>query len=152
EGPVLLGGGGALLGPVRDTLTSAREEAHDTFKESVKYGALVFDASAIASTEELKQLYEFFHPAIRSVRPSGRVLVLGRPPDSTAGPREHTAQRALEGFTRSMGKELRHGATVQLVQVEPGGEENMESTLRFLLSGKSAYVDAQVVRIGPGEI
>jgi 3-oxoacyl-[acyl-carrier protein] reductase len=28
----------------------------------------------------------------------------------------------------------------------------MESTLRFLLSGKSAYVDAQVVRIGPGEI
>ncbi|HEY1594519.1 MAG TPA: 3-oxoacyl-ACP reductase [Thermoleophilaceae bacterium] len=152
EGPALLGGGGGLLEPVRDTLTTAREEAHDTFKDGVKYGALVFDASAIASSAELKQVYEFFHPAIRSVRPSGRVLVLGRPPESSGSSRAHTAQRALEGFTRSVGKELRHGATVQLVQVEPGGEQNLESTLRFLLSARSAYVDAQVVRVGPGEL
>jgi 3-oxoacyl-[acyl-carrier protein] reductase len=41
---------------------------------------------------------------------------------------------------------------VQLVHVEPGAEENMESTLGFLLSSKSAYVDAQVVRIGPGQV
>jgi 3-oxoacyl-[acyl-carrier protein] reductase len=152
EGPALLGGDGALLGPVRHTLTAAKEEAHETFKEGLSYGALVFDASGIQSTEELKQLYDFFHPAIRSVRPSGRVLVLGRPPESADNPRAHTARRALEGFTRSVGKELRRGATVQLVQVEPGSEQNMESTLRFLLSAKSAYVDAQVVRIGPGEI
>ncbi len=152
EGPALLGGDGALLGPVRDTLTAAKEEAHEAFKDSLSYGALVFDASGISSTEDLKQLYDFFHPSIRSVRPSGRVLVLGRPPEACDAPRAHTAQRALEGFTRSVGKELRRGATVQLVQVEPGGEQNMESTLRFLLSAKSAYVDAQVVRIAPGEI
>jgi 3-oxoacyl-[acyl-carrier protein] reductase len=151
DGPALLGGDGALLGPVRDTLTAAKEEAHETFKEGLDYGALVFDASGIQSTADLKQLYDFFHPTIRSVRPSGRVLVLGRPPESCESPRAHTAQRALEGFTRSVGKELRRGATVQLVHVEPGGEQNMESTLRFLLSGKSAYVDGQVVRIGPGE-
>jgi 3-oxoacyl-[acyl-carrier protein] reductase len=51
-----------------------------------------------------------------------------------------------------VGKELRRGATVQLVYVEPGAEQNMESTLRFLLSSKSAYVDAQVVRIGAGAV
>jgi 3-oxoacyl-[acyl-carrier protein] reductase len=151
EGPALLGGG-ALLGPVRETLSAAKEEAHDSHREGLKYGALIFDASEIASSEQLKQLYDFFHPAIRQVRPSGRVLVLGRPPESCESPRAHTAQRALEGFTRSVGKELRRGATVQLVQVEPGGEQNMESTLRFLLSSRSAYVDAQVVRVGPGEI
>jgi 3-oxoacyl-[acyl-carrier protein] reductase len=152
EGPALLGGDGALLGPVRDTLKAAKEEAHDTFKEGLGYAALIFDASGISSTEELSQLYEFFHPTIREIRPNGRVLVLGRPPASRDNPRAHTAQRALEGFTRSVGKELRRGATVQLVYVEPGAEENMESTLRFLLSSKSAYVDAQVVRIGPGEV
>jgi 3-oxoacyl-[acyl-carrier protein] reductase len=151
EGPALLGGDGALLGPVRDTLTAAKEEAHDDFREGLRYGALVFDASGISSTEELRQLYDFFHPTIRSVRPNGRVLVLARPPEASHSPHAHTAQRALEGFTRSLGKELRRGATVQLVQVEPGREQNMESTLRFLLSAKSAYVDAQVVRIGPGE-
>jgi len=77
--------------------------------------------------------------------------VLGRPPEAINDHRARTAQRALEGFTRSVGKELRRGATVQLVQVEEGGEDNMASTLRFLLSSKSAYVDAQVVRIGPGQ-
>jgi 3-oxoacyl-[acyl-carrier protein] reductase len=151
EGPALLGGDGALLGPVRDTLAAAREEVHESAKEGLKYGALVFDASGIASSEELHRVYEFFHPVVREVRASGRVLVLGRPPESCQSPRAHTAQRALEGFTRSVGKELRHGATVQLVYVEPGAEQNMESTLRFLLSSKSAYVDAQVVHIGPGE-
>jgi 3-oxoacyl-[acyl-carrier protein] reductase len=153
EGPALLGGDGALLGPVRDTLTAAREEAHEKFKEGQKYSALVFDASGISSTEELAQVYEFFHPTIREVKSNGRVLVLGRPPASLReNPRAYTAQRALEGFTRSVGKELRRGATVQLVYVEPGAEQNMESTLRFLLSSKSAYVDAQVVRIGPGTV
>ena len=151
EGPALLGGG-ALLAPVRDTLKAAREEAHDTFSEDLRYAALIFDASELSSTEDLRQLYDFFHPTIRQVRPSGRVLVLGRPPASCSDPRAHTAQRALEGFTRSVGKELRRGATIQLVCVEPGAEQNMESTLRFLLSSKSAYVNGQVVRIGPGEI
>jgi 3-oxoacyl-[acyl-carrier protein] reductase len=36
-----------------------------------------------------------------------------------------------------------------LVYVEPGAEDQIESTLRFLLSPKSAYVSGQVVRIGP---
>ncbi len=153
EGPALLGGSGPLLDPVRETLKAAKEEAHDTFKEGLKYAALVFDASGISSTEELTQVYEFFHPTIREIKPNGRVLVLGRPPASLRdNPRAYTAQRALEGFTRSVGKELRRGATVQLVYVEPGAEQNMESTLRFLLSSKSAYVDAQVVHIGPGTV
>jgi 3-oxoacyl-[acyl-carrier protein] reductase len=152
EGPALLGGGGALLQPVRDTLKAAKEEAHEKFSEDLRYGALVFDASGISRTEELRQLHDFFHPTIRSLRPSGRVLVLGRPPAACSDARAHTAQRALEGFTRSVGKELRRGATVQLVYVEPGAEGNMESTLRFLLSAKSAYVDAQVVRVGAGAV
>ena len=41
---------------------------------------------------------------------------------------------------RSAAKELRHGATGQLVYVAPGAEDGLESTLRFLLSSKSAYV------------
>ena len=65
-------------------------------------------------------------------------------------PREATAQRALEGFTRSLGKEARAGTTAQLVYVAPGAEGRLDSTLRFLLSPRSAYVSGQVVRIGDG--
>jgi 3-oxoacyl-[acyl-carrier protein] reductase len=84
---------------------------------------------------------------IRSVGPSGRVVILGTPPEQVEG-RERIAQRALEGFVRSVGKELKRGATAQLVYVAEGAEEATESTLRFLLSAKSAFVDAQVIRIG----
>ncbi len=58
------------------------------------------------------------------------------------------AQRALEGFTRSLGKEVGRGGTAQLVYVADGAEDAVSSTLAFLLSPKSAYVSGQVVRIG----
>jgi 3-oxoacyl-[acyl-carrier protein] reductase len=59
------------------------------------------------------------------------------------------AQRALEGLTRSLGKEVRRGCTAQLVYVAEGAENVAASTLRFLLSARSAYVSGQVVRVRP---
>ena len=73
--------------------------------------------------------------------------MLGTPPESVSGG-ERVAQRALEGFTRSLGKEVGRGGTVQLVYVADGAEAATASTLAFLLSPKSAYVSGQVVRIG----
>jgi 3-oxoacyl-[acyl-carrier protein] reductase len=112
-----------------------------------RFAALVFDASGIADAGALRELYEFFHPVIARLEPSGRLLVLGTPPEAAAGPRQAVAQRALEGFARSAAKEVRGGATAQLVYVAPGAENAIESTLRFLLSARSAYVSGQVVRI-----
>ena len=68
------------------------------------------------------QLYDFFHPQARAVLPSGRVIVLGTPPEECASPREATAQRALEGLTRSIGKEFGRGVTAQLVYVAAAGD------------------------------
>jgi len=150
-GPVLVGAaeGGRLTDVVHAVLKSA---AIEVLTEPVggdnRYGGLVFDASGISDPTQLRRLHEFFQPTIRAVGSSGRIVVLGTPPESLEDQRAAVAQRALEGFTRSVGKELRRGATVQLVYVAPGAEQSVESTLRFLLSAKSAYVDAQVIRIG----
>jgi len=62
------------------------------------------------------------------------------------GTGDGVAQRALEGFVRSLGKEVRHGATANLVYAS--ADADLESTLRFLLSGRSAYVSGQVIRVG----
>jgi 3-oxoacyl-[acyl-carrier protein] reductase len=116
-----------------------------------KAKALVFDASGIADSTELVELQRFFYPAVPRLRRSGRVIVLGTTPALAGSARAHTAQRALEGFTRSIAKEIGgKGATAQLVYVEPGAEDQLDSTLRFLLSPRSAYVDGQVIRIGKG--
>jgi 3-oxoacyl-[acyl-carrier protein] reductase len=152
NGPVLLGAadGGRLAGPVGKLLEAAGVETTDTADEQVKYGALVFDATGITDSGGLRALYDYFHPVARSLVSSGRVVVLGTPPEAAGNPREATAQRALEGLTRSIGKEFGRGITSQLVYVAPGGEAAVESTLRFLLSGRSAYVSGQVVRVGAG--
>jgi 3-oxoacyl-[acyl-carrier protein] reductase len=111
--------------------------------------ALVFDATGISDSTELVELQRFFHPNVKRVERSGRVVVLGTPPAGLP-PRAATAQRALEGFTRSLGKEIGRGIAVQLVYVAAGAEDQLDSTLRFLLSPRSAYVSGQVIRIGPG--
>ena len=112
-----------------------------------RLAALVFDASGIEDSTQLDTLYEFFHDALRSLGKCGRIVVLGRPPEACAAPRQWTAQRALEGLTRSLGKEARRGITSNLLYVARGAELEMEATLRFFLSPRSAYVSGQVVRI-----
>jgi len=151
DGPVLLGGEGRLVEPVRAMLSGDYQLAGQD--ADGKFAGLVFDATAIRRPEDLRQLFDFFNPVIRRVSASGRVVVLGTTPDETGSVEERIAQRALEGFTRSLGKEMKHGSTVQLVYVSADadqGASGLESTLRFILSGKSAYVDAQVFRIGAG--
>jgi 3-oxoacyl-[acyl-carrier protein] reductase len=153
-GPALVGAapGGRLGDAVATALKSAGidmiSEPGTANGDGPRYGGLVFDATGIANPTQLRELYTFFQPNLRALAGCGRVLVLGTPPENAATRSEAIAQRALEGFTRSVGKELRRGATVQLVYVAPGAESALESTLRFLLSARSAYVSGQVVRIG----
>ncbi|MBC8745648.1 MULTISPECIES: 3-oxoacyl-ACP reductase [Paraburkholderia] len=112
-----------------------------------KLAALLFDASGIDDSSLLEPLHGFFHDTLRSLGRCGRIVVLGRPPEACASPRQWTAQRALEGLVRSLGKEARRGITANLVYVEEGAESGIEATLRFFLSPRSAYVSGQVVRI-----
>jgi 3-oxoacyl-[acyl-carrier protein] reductase len=148
-GPALLGAapGGRLLGAVERVLGECGAESQRVAGEDTRFGALIFDASQIADSTGLRAVYDFLHPVIRQVEANGRVLVLGTAPEDAETPRAATAQRALEGFVRSVGKEVGRGATAQLLYVAPGAEEAADSTLRFLLSARSAYVDGQVVRV-----
>jgi 3-oxoacyl-[acyl-carrier protein] reductase len=155
DGPVLTGAapGGRLGGAIASVLTGiGADVARDAEREDQTFKALVFDASGISDSEQLRELWAFFHPTIRRVQPSGRVIVLGTPPAECGSPSETIAQRALAGFVKAVGKELRRGATAQLLYIAPAAEDRLESTLRFFLSPKSAYVSGQIVRIGPSTI
>ncbi|HEX5862015.1 MAG TPA: 3-oxoacyl-ACP reductase, partial [Nocardioides sp.] len=147
DGTVAIGGTGRLaesLSGILDLLGIASTTATDAAE---KYKGLVFDATGLTSTSELGALRDFFTPLLRSLESCPRVVVLGTPPESVDGS-ERVAQRALEGFTRSLGKEIGRGGTVQLVYVAEGAEASTASTLGFLLSPKSAYVSGQVIRVG----
>src|SRR6478735_2242295 len=152
-GTLLIGGEGRVVEPLRTALA----EDYDVVSNNLggrwadSFGGLVFDATGITEPSGLKELYKFFTPVLRNLGASGRVVVIGTTPTDTATAHEHIVQRALEGFTRSLGKELRRGATVSLVYLADdadAGASGLESTLRFILSGKSAFVDGQVFRVG----
>jgi len=81
-GPVLLG---ATPGEPTAELTGlvAGTGAEVTVLDGpdVRYGALVFDARAVATPADLAGFQAFFAGRLRQLLPSGRVLVLGLPAD-----------------------------------------------------------------------
>jgi 3-oxoacyl-[acyl-carrier protein] reductase len=152
-GTLLIGGDGRVVEPLRTALA----EDYDVVSNNLggrwadSFGGLVFDATGITEPAGLKGLYNFFTPLLRNLGPSGRIVVIGTTPEEAGTVHERIAQRALEGFTRSLGKEMRRGATVNLVYLSPDAKPaatGLESTVRFILSGKSAYVAGQVFHVG----
>jgi 3-oxoacyl-[acyl-carrier protein] reductase len=148
HGPVLLG---STSGQVGDDLvkivTGAGGQAQTTPAEGQRWGALILDARSVATPTDLGGLRAFLTPELRALLPSGRVIVLGRPADGADITADATRQ-ALDGIVRSLAKELQRGSTANLLWVEAGA--SLESAIRFFLSGRSAYVDGQPVRLGAG--
>lgn len=147
------------FGPTTRSSTAWLAESHQATglnlaeqNKTLDLKALIFDASGIAQSANLRSLYDFFHPSIRRLARNGRVLLVGTHPEKCRTP----AQQALEGFIRSVGKEVGYkGATAQLLWIEPNAQNQLQSSLRFFLSQKSAYVSGQTVRIsktGTGSI
>lgn len=148
DGIVVVGGNGRLGKAITASLDSLGVAHVSAGTEGEKYKALVFDATGIKTASDLVDLQAFFTPLMRSLKSCARVVVLGTNPTQTDSAGERIAQRGLEGFTRSLGKEIGKGSTVNLVYVAPGAENTIESTLSFFLSPKSAYVSGQVARLG----
>ncbi|MDI3313334.1 MAG: 3-oxoacyl-ACP reductase [Mycobacterium sp.] len=155
-GSLLIGGDGRVVEPLRTALAGDYEVVSHNLggRWADSFGGLVFDATGITAPARLGKLRDFFTPLLRNLGRCARVVVVGTTPEAVARTDERIAQRALEGFTRSLGKELRRGATVQLVYLSPDAKPaatGLESTMRFILSAKSAYVDGQVFYVGAAD-
>ncbi len=146
--PVLVNQNDRNYGEAAAALTKAGVQFHTWKKEpSYKVKSLVFDATGVKDSTALKELYYFFQPVVKNMLKSGRVVILGTIPELCEDPKERTAQRALVGFVKALGKELRAGGNANLIYVAKDANQNIESTLQFFLSAKSAYVSGQVARV-----
>jgi 3-oxoacyl-[acyl-carrier protein] reductase len=113
-----------------------------------KVAAAVLDATGARTLGDLAAAREILTPAVRRLAPSGRLLLLGPEPDPADVEASAVAQ-AFDGIVRSAGKEVRAGATANLLVMHPDAPPAAaDSAVRFFLSARSAYVDGQVVHIG----
>lgn len=108
---------------------------------------LLLDLRTLASVDTLRQLPWPLQTAVRTLAPGARVLVLA--PDATPNACASAAVAALEGFTRSLAKEIgRRGATANLLQVPAGLDTPaLAAVLAFFGSHRSAYVSGQALRL-----
>ncbi|MEO6701654.1 MAG: 3-oxoacyl-ACP reductase [Jatrophihabitantaceae bacterium] len=118
---------------------------------TARLGALLLDASDLAGPDQLAELRAKLAGSLRRLGPSARVLLIGRTPDGQSAWVD-AGRQALDGIVRSLAKELRSGATANLIQLDAADTPltNLAAPVRFLLSGRSAYVDGQVLRVGGG--
>lgn len=151
DGPVLVAGTGPYAAQLSEWLRSlglslAQSEAGADGGTGEKLGAIVVDVSDATQPGQLEVLRSL-GPAVKRLRPNARVVVIGTDPSGLTDPTRVGTQRALEGFVRSLGKELRAGATANHVLVRGEAWDGLRSAVEFFLSGRSAYVDGQVVRV-----
>lgn len=146
----------AFRAPTQSASARLQKLGGDEVPEGLKPKALVFDATELHTPADLKRVYEFFKSRVRSVARSGRLLVLARPPEAAKSPEEAATRHALDGFVRSVAKEIgKLGATANLVFVEEGAEARLGPVVRFVLSSASAFISGQplrVSRLAEGEV
>lgn len=159
--------GSSLLEPVVERLDSAGGAVYlsntgdDSFEideqelglqgrvdETDEWDGLVYDASEIRHPEGLDRAYEFFHSELPKLKNGGHAVIVHRRPEDMETPGAAAAQRALDGFTRSLAKQLGpSGATSNRLAVETGAEEAIGGPLLFFISDRCAFATSQPLEV-----
>ena len=118
-------------------------------------GALVIDATGVRTIADLEGLRAVLRPVMKRLEPSGRVIIVATDASAVTGLEAKAVAQGIDGINRTVAKELRDGATANLLLLRDGVQpDDLASTLSFLLQGRSAFVDGQTWRVAarkPGD-
>ena len=118
-------------------------------------GALVIDATGVRTIADLEGLRAVLRPIMKRLEPSGRVIIVATDASAVTGLEAKAVAQGIDGINRTVAKELRDGATANLLLLRDGVRpDDLASTLSFLLQGRSAFVDGQTWRVAarkPGD-
>ncbi|NUP59020.1 MAG: 3-oxoacyl-ACP reductase [Pseudarthrobacter sp.] len=115
-----------------------------------KLGAIILVLDEVEHPGDLEKPVLAAAASLRDLRPGGRVICVSRPASEASSPAAAAARQGVDGFLRSLAKELRAGATGNGVLLANGVEPTSPSSLgaiRFFLSGRSSFVDGQFLEV-----
>lgn len=134
----------ALRAALRDAGANLSEGSADDQKLDV----IVLDASGCRTPAQYRFLYDSFNPRIRKLATNARVLIVAAEPDELESPVAAAIARGVEGFSRSVGKEVgKNGTTVNLAYVGANAAERLVGVVRFFCAKQTTYVSGQSVHV-----
>ncbi|GAA4365528.1 3-oxoacyl-ACP reductase [Paeniglutamicibacter cryotolerans] len=149
-GPLLLLGDSAQASAASELLLGWGLDVRRHALAGEKLGAIVLMLDDAATPADLSEPMLAAGAALRRLLPGGRVLSFSRPAAEADTPGSAAVRQGIDGAVRSLGRELRGGATANGVVLHAGlgiDAPSAAAALRFLLSGRSAYVDGQFLHV-----
>jgi len=137
-----------LAQPPSSPLQDVLEQADIRFTlfqadQELRHDGALLDATRFKTTEDLTALKTFFAGASQQLNASSHVVILGLNPDSCDDIEQASVMEALNGFTRSLAKELgRKAIMVNLIYCE-AVDAAIATPMNFLLSHRGAYISGQ---------
>jgi len=149
-GPVLVQGSSAGADALAATLLAWDLDVRRHAVPREKLGAIILVLDELEHPSDLERPVLSAASSLRDLGPSGRVITVSRPAVREAGPARAAARQGVDGFLRSLAMELRSGSTGNGILLEDGVDTTSPSAVaavRFLLSGRSAYIDGQFLTV-----
>ncbi|HEY9356451.1 MAG TPA: 3-oxoacyl-ACP reductase [Arthrobacter sp.] len=153
-GPILVQGNTAGAEALAASLLSWDLDVRRHAVPREKLGAIVLVLDELDGPGDLEDPVLAAASSLRDLAPSARVITVSRPAGSGKNPAQAAARQGVDGFLRSLAQELRSGATGNGILLADGLTATSPSALaavRFLLSGRSAFVDGQFLTVTSSE-
>ena len=149
-GPLLILGSSAKAQQLSDTLVSWGLDVRRNDAGGAKLGGLILLLDELTHPEQLSGIMLAAGQAVRQLVPGARVVSLSRPALAEDPPAVAAVRQGIDGAIRSLGRELRAGATangILLTQDAAADSPGVLAATHFFLSGRSAYVDGQFLTV-----
>lgn len=111
--------------------------------------SVVVDGRDVKDEAGLKRVYNELQAGVKSIKGNGKVLLYSVQPELLEEVNHSTYQRALEGISRSLAKEVgAKGTTVNLLKVPSNVDlKNYATVEDFFTSGRSAFISGQALNL-----
>lgn len=143
-------GGPVGVGDAPAVLDGWDLDVHRQPSPDVRYAAVVLVLTGVEHPDDLAEPVLTAATTLKGLRPGARVVTVSRPALDCDAPAVAAARQGVDGFLRSLAKELRHGATgngVVVAEPVPVTAPSVVAALRFFLSARSAFVDGQLLEV-----
>lgn len=149
--PVVVLGTGTGAETIATGLLDGGADVRRRFEDLREVGSVVVVLDEIARPTDIGDIVLPLAGAMRSLAPGARIVTISRPATGGAqDPATEAARGGVEGFVRSLGHEVRRGATANGILVADGialDAPSVTGALDFLLSARSAFVDGQFLTV-----